>query len=232
MPVLAPEYDLAFLGAGDVYNAAAAVGDVELGELALSIQRFIDSRKFAHVPVRDWAVAEMVALSNQLADEAGIPRKLPLGCMIAESNIRQYAERWGYRTEWGVAAVATPSLDDDQAVLDQIAADGTPLDVSFGAPQQIVRYAPVGDGTMTPANVLVVRAWLFDPANSIPVMVSKLAGSFHDPNNPGTTEDERVMLSLYKYNTGNYRAPSGVFAGNVGNYRQALVRADAMLAAP
>lgn len=49
MTALAPEYDLAWLASGDVYNAAEAVGDTELEQLALDIQRFIDSRKFAGV---------------------------------------------------------------------------------------------------------------------------------------------------------------------------------------
>lgn len=110
-------------------------------------------------------------------------------------------------------------------------ADGTPLDCSFSIGQQIVAYAPVGDHTMTPENVLLVRAWLFNPENSIPLMVGKLAAFYHDGANPGTDEEGRTMNALYKYNTGRYAAPGGQFAGNIGNYERGLAQADALLAA-
>lgn len=229
MTTLAPEYDLAWLGLGDVYNTAEAVGDAEIQAIVLDAQRIIDSRKYAHIAVRDWSEREMVDLILYRADYHGIPRVLPLGCAIAESNIRQYAERWGYRTAWGAAAVKTPQLDDDQAVLDAMAADGTPLDCSFSVGQQIVRFAPIGNQTMTPENVLVVRAWLFDPNNSIPLMVQKLADSYHDRVGRGYGEADAINLSLFRYNTGNWSPPSGQFASNVGNYNQALNRARAML---
>lgn len=225
------EYDLAWLGLGDIYNAAEAVGDTEIQAAVLEAQRIIDSRKYAHVAVRDWTQAEMVDLILLRADVHGIPRELPLGCAIAESGIRQYAERWGYRTAWGAAAVKTPQLDDDQAVLDAMAADGTPLDCSFGPGQQIVRFAPVGNQTMTPENVLVVRAWLFDPNNAIPLMTQKLADSYHDRRGRGFGQHEAIMQALYRYNTGGWAPPSGQFAGNVGNYTRALDRARQMLAA-
>lgn len=152
--------------------------------------------------VRDWSRQEIIDRIIAESDARGIPRRLGIGAGIAESGLRQYAERNG---KWP--------------------------DVSYGIGQQIVLFAPVGDRSDTPANRELVKQWLFDPANAIPLMIQKLAGSFHDPNNPGTTEDERVMMALYRYNTGNYNAPGGIYAGNVGNYQRALAQADRMLAA-
>lgn len=180
--------------------------------------------------MRDWTRAEIVSRIITECDAVGLPRRVGLGCGIAESGLRQYAERWGYHTAEGIRAAETPDIDDDQAVLDQLDADGTPLDVSFGVGQQIVRYAPVGDGTMTPANVLAVRAWLFDPANAISLMVTKLGLFFHDRTNPGIGDEGRGLYALYRYNTGRFVAPGGQFAGNVANYGRALLAADAELA--
>jgi hypothetical protein len=106
-------------------------------------------------------------------------------------------------------------------------------DVSFGVSQQIVLYAPVGDRTSSFENVMVVREWLSNPANALPLMVSKL-GQFYDVfTGQGYGEEEAIFRSLYRYNTGNVNGapPSGEYAGNVGNYRSAYNAAVAILAA-
>lgn len=101
--------------------------------------------------------------------------------------------------------------------------------MSYGLGQQICLFAPVGDHTDTPENRAVCRDWLYDPNNAIPLMAEKLAASYRDRIGNGYSEDLAVMAALYRYNTGGWLPPSGRYAGNVGNYLQALERADVIL---
>lgn len=179
--------------------------------------------------MRDWSRDEIIAEIVRLCDEQDIPRRLGVGAGIAESNLRQYAERYGYHTNEGSGYALAGDLMGLQRVLDEMRSDGTPYDCSFGIGQQIVAFCPVGDKTMTPENVLVCREWLFDPANALPLMVGKLTLFFHDPNNPGTDEQGRILYSLAKYNTGRFVMPAGEWAGNVANYQRGLALADAAL---
>lgn len=152
-------------------------------------------------PMKEWTRDAIIALIIAYADAAGVPRRLALGCGIAESNLRQYAERLGV---WP--------------------------DVSFGIGQQIVLYAPVGNGKDTPENRALVRDWLFDPNNAVPLMVGKLAQAYDDRIKAGYDPKEAEWQALYRYNTGGWAPPSGQYAGNVENYRRALAQADVLLA--
>jgi len=145
--------------------------------------------------VRDWTRDDIIGY----ADATGVPRRLALGCAIAESGLRQYATR-----------------------------EGVWPDVSYGIGQQIVEFAPVGDGSDTPENRDLVKAWLYDPENAISLMVGKLAQNYSDPHNPGVSEEDRQMAALARYNSGRWIIPSD-FSGNVGNYERGLAQADAIL---
>lgn len=151
--------------------------------------------------LRDWTRDEIIAHTIAYSDAAGVPRRLTLACGIAESNLRQYATR-----------------------------EGTWPDVSYGVGQQIVKFAPVGNGKDTPENRELVKAWLYDPENAIPLMVKKLAEAYDDRRKAGYSDADAQWQALHKYNTGGWSPPSGQYAGNVENYRRAFVQADALLA--
>lgn len=180
--------------------------------------------------MREWTREEIIALIIAYSDAAGAPRRLPLACGVAESNLRQFAERYGYHTDEGMVAIETPQTDDDWVVINKMIADGTPVDCSFSIGQQIVVGAPVGDKTMTPENIKYVRQWLFNPENSVPLMVGKLAQSYDDRRKAGYSDVDAQWAALYKYNTNTWLPPGGQFAGNVGNYARGFVQADAILA--
>ena len=151
--------------------------------------------------LRDWTREEIIALIIAYSDAAGVPRRLTLACGIAESNLRQYATR-----------------------------EGTWPDVSYGIGQQIVKFAPVGNGKDTPDNRALVRDWLFNPQNSIPLMVKKLAEAYDNRLKAGYSDEDAQWQALYRYNTGGWLPPGGQYVGNVENYRRAFVAADALLA--
>lgn len=147
--------------------------------------------------IRAWTRDEIIDGLLLAADERAVPRRLILGAAVAESGLNQFSEHIG---KWP--------------------------DVSYGLGSQTVRFAPVGDKTDTPANRALVRDWLFDPANAIPLMADKLAANFFDPNNPGVTEEDRIRWALWRYNAGSFRRPP---AANVTNYERGLTAADDIL---
>lgn len=150
--------------------------------------------------MRDWTREEIIARIIAYSDAAGVPRRLSLACGIAESNLRQYATREG---KWP--------------------------DVSYGIGQQIVLYAPVGNGKDTPENRELVKQWLYDPENAIPLMVGKLAANYDNRIKAGYSEADAQMLALAKYNSGQWTIPSD-YSANYDNYRRGFIQADAILA--
>lgn len=185
-----------------------APGESTLPESPLNIPTALIAAAIAFAPgaspseatVRDWTRDEIIARIIAYSDAAGVPRRLSLACGIAESNLRQYATREG---KWP--------------------------DVSYGIGQQIVLYAPVGNGQDTPENRAVVKQWLYDPENAIPLMVGKLAANYDNRIKAGYSEADAQMLALAKYNSGQWTIPSD-YSANYDNYRRGFIQADAILA--
>lgn len=119
--------------------------------------------------------------------------------------------------------------DEARAVLLDIVRTEEP-DISFGLGQNIVMYAPVGDGSHTLENIKLVRDWLFDPNNAVPLMVGKLAQNYDNRIKAGYSDIDAQWAALYRYNTGTWLPPGGQYAGNVENYRRGFEQADAILA--
>ena len=192
---------------------------------------------------RDRVVDECI----QEASERGVPAALLLTGAIAESGADAVNDdRYGTLTGWGkdiVTLAETYGIDtpgewglpgDGETGRDAWAAlmAKTWPDVSFGVGQQICLFAPVGDGTRSFENVMLVREWLSNPANAVPLMADKLA-AFYRIFRVSYDEDEAIRRSLYRYNTGNIDGtpPGGQWAGNVAGYERALVAARAILRA-
>lgn len=192
-----------------------------------------------HYPIpAAWSRQDIIDRTIQECDARGVPREGGLALEIAESNLDQYAERWGYETEYAknlIAMIGTYGLDYEgewgnnrtetgrqafDAMIARINAK-TPHDISFGVGQQIVKYAPVGTGEYDFENVMTVRSWLFDPGNSIPLAIEKYAG-YYDASQPNA-----VLRALCLYNwPGGGGAP---YQGNGANYRRAIAQAEAIL---
>lgn len=90
------------------------------------------------IDVRSQEGTDLTPLINAAARKYRLPTRCITAQLIAESNLRERAERWG----------AWP-------------------DISFGLGQQTVKYASVGDHSASPENIALVRDWYFDPAHAI-----------------------------------------------------------------
>lgn len=176
-----------------------------------------------------WTNDDTFRLTARTCDELQTPRKLGMRCVIAESGGRRDAERWGYWTEEGRRAAEQRDFPAIQRVLDKMAAarytHGVDMtyDASFGAGQQIVIYAPVGNRKMTPENCLAVREWAFNPFDAVPLMVWKLTIHYDRFRGMGDDDETAQLKSCYVYNTGELDGspPGGVWASNALSYRQA-----------
>jgi hypothetical protein len=87
---------------------------------------------------------------NSVADAYDLPPRVLLATGIAESNLNQYAERWG---NWP--------------------------DVSFGIWQQTVAFAPFGDQSQSEQNIAYVREKLFDIPFAADVAAAQLSRFWH-----------------------------------------------------
>lgn len=145
-------------------------------------------------------------------------------------NLIHEIERLGIDTVGNWTGDPTREMTGRQA-WDELMARVWP-DVSAGAGQQIVLYAPVGDHSSSYENVHAVFAWLMDPANAIPLMADKLCGFYATFKAAGYSDEEAIYRSLFRYNTGSVSGtpPSGEYAGNVANYRNAVERAKVYVA--
>lgn len=148
---------------------------------------------------RAWTHDEIVSTLMLAAGDRSIPAVLVVGAAIAESGLDQFAEHLG-----------------------------TWPDVSFGLGQQTVKWAPVGDGSESDENIALVKAHFSDPANAIPLLADKLAAHYHDPQNPGRSENARMMAALSKYNSNKWKIPAS-HKENIANYTRALQEAAAMI---
>lgn len=148
---------------------------------------------------------EVIAISNRVADEWGIPRVLLLACGIAESNLR-----------WDARRPADPSKD----------ADYWP-DVSGSVWQQAVRYDPEYQGGSAypgPSEVERILQRQYDVDRSAQVAAENLKRKFRgDPNN-----DADILRALAQY---NWPAGAGRFYSpeHETNYRRGLTEAKQIL---
>lgn len=148
---------------------------------------------------------EVIAISNKVADEWGIPRALLLACGIAESNLR-----------WNARRPASASLD----------ASYWP-DVSAGVWQQAVRYDPEytgGNAYPGPAETERILQRQYDVERSAHVAAENLKRKFRgDPNN-----DADILRALYSY---NWPAGGGrpYTPEHEQNYRRGLAEARTIL---
>lgn len=182
-----------------------------------------------------WTTHDTVRLidSSRRAELRPPPLLLPVRLSIAEAGLRWDAARWGYYyRDRGELAAMRGDLAEVAEVLRLMRLDDTPFDCSWGPGQQIPIYAPVGDRTMAPSNVLLVRHWLLNPFNSVPLMVHKITALYWRFRDLGDGDETAQLKACYAYNTGDLEgtAPGGRYASNAVAYQLAGPRARAVLA--
>lgn len=137
-------------------------------------------------------------LCQDAASTYDVPLVGLLALLKAESGLNPHAERYG----------AWP-------------------DVSFGLGQQVVAYAPFGDGSDSAENIAFVRDKLFDRATAIQIAAAHLKSDYATAKAAG---DDSVLGGLVVYNCGHYPVLGGDYwtryAGNVENYKMALAWAE------
>jgi len=179
-----------------------------------------------------WTRYDVARLVVREADQQNVKRKLALRTGIAESGLQVYSERWGLHTNEGRAAAEARDFAAIERVLAKMRADKHTYDCSFGVGQKIVIYAPVGNQTMTPANILEVREWLFNPYNAVRVMVDQIGGLYRHFLAWGKDDEQTQLMALYAYNTGKMDGtpPDGEYASNAIAYQRAGVEASVLMA--
>lgn len=151
--------------------------------------------------------SEGVNILPQIVEAAklhGISPEVVLGTLMAESNLRRVAERYGV---WP--------------------------DVSFGMCQMTVataRMYGIGDGTNTPGNIELVKGKLFDRDIAIGVCAAHLERCQRVAKKHGKGTDIETMVV---YNAGHLPEREGGwwtrYAGHVKRYQACLERAKIML---
>jgi hypothetical protein len=200
--------------------------DVEGNESMLSLFREAEEPmpEFPVYPEHAvWSEDEIVSESNRKADTFGIPRRVLLGLLYAESGLKQFSTRAAYRNQDGSYTNLTNTFNSGVAnrdyavvasVLDEVVQHGS-NDVSFGVGQQTVRWSDEGDHTHSVENVLYIRNLYFNPAYAIEVAGRKIAGYWR------TYGDD--LEALCRYNKPNI---PGEQNGNRANYIRGLESAD------
>jgi hypothetical protein len=177
-----------------------------------------------------WTREQILAAVAEQARLKGLPPRLPLACVIAESDLNQYAERWGTLT----AAAKTAIVSKDRAALERVLADlkvvGADKDISFGLAQLNVAF--LAGYAYDPDALLLLRAKHFDPGITLPIMGQRLREALNAvvlPPNLAT--DAQVLEALYRYNwpAGNGKPFTPTHASN---YQRGLEAAKQLLAVP
>ncbi len=176
-----------------------------------------------------WSADDIVAESNRKADALGIPRRVLLGLLYAESGAKQFSSRAAYRNPDGTYTNLTNTFNSgvqnqDYAVVASVLAEiqrNNSNDVSFGVGQQTVRWANEGDHTHSVENVLYIRNLYFNPAYAINAAGRQVAGYWN------TYRDDLEALCRY-----NKPAVPGASNPNRGNYIRGLEQADKSLSVP
>lgn len=188
-------------------------------------------------PMRDWTREEIIALIIAYSDAAGVPRRLALAGVIAESGIATDAERFGTETRYAknlIKAIEQYGID----TVGDWDGTGRPMtgrqawdalmrrmwpDISFGILQITVQHASFyGDGSSSYENVMGFRARGFDPQATLEWSIPRLLHYY----NPRESDADWKALNRWNYPAGNGQP----WRGNGDNYRQSLAQADAILA--
>lgn len=184
------------------------------------------------MPVMTQQGRDMTEVFRTAASNAGISLRLALGIAYAESKLNERAERFGVFTAEAQAAEAAGDFVKLQSYI-----DAAWRDVSFGIAQRIVPYHWAGDHTQRVANVLGVRAAVFeDPERDVREMCLWLRDDYRralGADLSGIGNDVELGAAII-YNAGHWPEPNEVYwrthAGNIDNYRRGFAWADAKLA--
>lgn len=177
-----------------------------------------------------WSEERILQAIAGQATRQGLPPRLPLACVIAESALNQYAERWGNMTTMAKEAIAERDRARLQTVLSTLKTAGLSDDISFGLAQLAWRFTPEPDDYGV-ENLLHIRALNFDPDYCLPLMGSRLRTAltkFCPP--PKRATDEECLQALYYYNwpAGNGQPYS---PAHEANYKRGLEEAKRILGA-
>lgn len=136
------------------------------------------------------------------SDDRGIPLLLLLTCAQAESGLDPFAFR-----------------------------DGVWPDVSCGPFQQTVAYAPIGDGSNTPANIQLCRDRFSEWGYASDVAGRSLQNGYEQAQSAKLDGDSLILGALCVYNSGRLVPLGGWWWDSVqaAGYRAALAWAKGLL---
>ena len=175
----------------------------------------------------NWTEDDIILRSNLEADRRGVPRRVLLALLIAESGLRPGAARYAFRnsdsafvhlTKEAERAIQERDGEKLASILETISNAGS-NDISFGLGQQTVRWANEGDHTQSVDNVLRIRSLYFDPEHAITVAGGKVANYWH------VYKDDLEALS--RYNKPLISSSQNTAA--VSTYKRGLDSADELL---
>lgn len=173
-----------------------------------------------------WTEKDVIKLAKNTSHDLGIPPRLLLALLIAESGLKWNSSRFALRnadgsftnlTQAANRAIADRDEGTFRSLLATITERGS-TDISFGVGQQTVRWATEGDHTQSAENVLYIRDLYFDPVHAVFVAGTKIRGY------KITHGDDLEALCRY-----NKPLIAGKNNPARANYERALVQADAML---
>ncbi|MGH2362428.1 MAG: hypothetical protein ACRDGM_18040 [bacterium] len=148
--------------------------------------------------------ADVIAASNAAADSFNIPRLLMLACGIAESGLNYDAERWGDKSRFAKASIASGDLAGLQTIMDDLAARNLQNDISFGAWQQSWRYvaASESDGRYTMSNILSIRNLYFGLTRAAAYAAHQLLARLTTAQTlePSSDQQRHIVMALNLYN--------------------------------
>jgi len=154
--------------------------------------------------------------------------------VIAESEVNQYAERWGTQTRQALSYLEAGDMRSLQRVI-----DSQWPDISFSYSQAIVLYHRLGNHEATVENVLAVRTQSFaDPAENLRHMAEKLDSCLAQASGRplDRVNGDRELAALVCYNAGHYPSLHSywwtTYGSHVSRYQAALHRARTELAEP
>lgn len=169
-----------------------------------------------------------------------MPDVLPIACIFAEGGGRQITERWGTLTDQATACIemgetygwdtvgdvgggVTGTAREELAnVIARVRQSPNPEDFSWGLAHLIYRNCPINDGSYSAENMMACRAWLFDPANSVPLMLDRLQRYWD--------QAQDVLRALFLYNWPGGGGVAASYQGDGGamitaNYRRGIASA-------
>lgn len=172
-----------------------------------------------------------------------MPDELPIAVLFAEGGGAQRSERWGHLSHraldlirvgetsgWDAQSEAVGERLTARAELEwviaQVRNSPYPYDFSYGPTHLIWSNCPLFDRTWSLENAMACRAWLFDPANSLPMMLDRLQVYWN------RTHD--LLPSMFLYNAPGLGGQPASYNNDGGkairaNYERGLASARAWL---